>query len=98
MSKSISEKMDNVVKESMLEQFLGSENMEDLKKKIANVIVNQIKDDFSENSYYLLSPDNVAQEIYDDIVEDVKEEIRPIIKERILQKALQEYGLEDDLC
>lgn len=98
MSKSISEKMDNVVKKSMLEQFLGSENMEDLKKKITNVIVNQIKDDFSENSYYLLSPDNVAQEIYDDIVEDVKEEIRPIIKDRILQKALQEYGLEDDLC
>ena len=98
MSKSISEKMDNVTKESMLGQFLGSENMEDLKKKIVNVIVNQIKDDFSENSYYLLSPDNVAQEIYDDIVDDIKEEIRPIIKEKILQKALKEYGLEDELC
>ena len=98
MSKLISEKLDEVVKESMLEQFLGTENMEDLKKKIVNVIVNQIKDDFSENSYYLLSPDNVAQEIYDDIVDDIKEEIRPIIKEKILHKALQEYGLEDELC
>ena len=57
MSKSISEKMDNVVKESMLEQFLGSENMEDLKKKIANVIVNQIKDDLAKTVtiYYLLT-------------------------------------------
>lgn len=34
MSKSINEKLDNVVKESMLEQFLGAENMEDLKKKL----------------------------------------------------------------
>lgn len=98
MSKSIDEKMDNVVKESMLEQFLGAENMEDLKKKIANVIVNQIKEDFEESRSYLISPDDVADAVYRDAVEDIKKEVKPIIKEKILQKALKEYGLEDDLC
>ena len=98
MSKSISEKLDEVVKESMLEQFLGAENMEDLKKKIVNVIVNQIKDDFEESSRYLITPDDVADAVYREVVEEAKAEVKPIIKERILQKTLKEYGLEDELC
>lgn len=98
MSKSISEKMDNVVKESMLKQFLGSKNMEDLKKKIVNVIVNQIKDDFDGSTHYLIAPDDVADAVYRDAVEEIKKEVKPIIKEKILQKALKEYGLEDELC
>ena len=98
MSKSISEKMDEVVKESMLEQFLGAENMEDLKKKIVNVIVNQIKDDFDGSIHYLIAPDDVADAVHEEVVDEIKAEVKPIIKEKILQKALKEYGLEDDLC
>lgn len=98
MSKSINEKLDNVVKESMFEQFLGSENMEDLKKKIVNLIVNQIKDDFEESRSYLISPEDVGDAVYTEVVDEIKTEVKPIIKEKILQKALKEYGLEDDLC
>lgn len=98
MSKSINEKLDNVVKESMFEQFLGSENMEDLKKKIANVIVHQIKEDFEESRSYLISPEDVGDAVYTEVVDEIKTEVKPIIKEKILQKALKEYGLEDDLC
>lgn len=98
MSKSINEKLDNVVKESMFEQFLGSENMEDLKKKIVNLIVNQMKDDFEESRSYLISPEDVGDAVYTEVVDEIKTEVKPIIKEKILQKALKEYGLEDDLC
>ena len=98
MSKSISKKLDNVVKESMLEQFLGSKNMEDLKKKIVNVIVHQIKEDFGESRMYLISPEDIGDAVYTEIVNEIKAEVKPIIKEKILQKALKEYGLEDDLC
>ena len=98
MSKSISEKLDNVTKESMLGQFLGAENMEDLKKKIVNVIVNQIKDDFDGSSLYLIAPDDIADAVYREMVDEIKSEVKPIIKERILQKALKEYGLENKLC
>lgn len=98
MSKSISEKMDEVIKESMLEQFLGAENMEDLKKKIVNVIVNQIKDDFDESTHYLIAPDDVADAVYREVIDEIKSEVKPIIKEKILQKALKDYGLENKLC
>lgn len=98
MSKSISEKLDNVVKESMLEQFLGTENMGDLKKKIVNVIVEQIKDDFEGSSHYLIAPDDVADAVYREVIDEIKYEVKPLIKERILQKALKDYGLEDELC
>lgn len=98
MSKTISERMDDVVKESTLEQFLGFENMEDLKKQIINVIVNQIKEDFEESSHYLIAPDDVADAVYREVIDEIKSEVKPIIKEKILQKALKEYGLEDELC
>ena len=98
MSKSISGKMDEVIKESMLEQFLGAENMEDLKKKIVNVIVNQIKDDFDESTHYLIAPDDVADAVYREVIDEIKSEVKPIIKEKILQKALKDYGLENKLC
>ena len=98
MNKSIDEKMDDVVKESRLEQFLGSESMEDLKKKIVNVIVDQIKEDFEGSSHYLIAPDDVADAIYREVVDEIKSEVKPIIKEKILQKALKDYGLEDELC
>lgn len=98
MSKSISGKLDEVVKESMLEQFLETENMEDLKKKIVNVIVNQIKEDFDGSSHYLIVPDDVTDAVYREVVDEIKSEVKPIIKEKILQKALKEYELEDELC
>lgn len=98
MSKLISEKLDNVVKESMLVQFLGTENMGDLKKKIVNVIVDQIKEDFEESSRYLIAPDDVADAVYREVVDEIKSEVKPIIKNIILQKALKEYGLENELC
>lgn len=79
MSKSISEKMDEVTKESMLEQFLGSKNMEDLKKKIVNVIVHQIKEDFEESRSYLISPEDVGDAIYTEVIDKIKAELKPII-------------------
>lgn len=63
-----------------------------------NVIVNQIKDDFEESRSYLIYPDDVADAIYTEVVHEIKAEVKPIIKEKILQKALKEYGLEDELC
>ena len=97
MSKSISEKMDKKIQGSILEEFLGSDNVTDMKKRIVDVIVNQVKADFSDD-FYFISPDNVAEEVYEEIVNEVRVEIKPIIKNIILKKALKEYGLEDDLC
>ena len=60
MSRSIEEKIEEANKYNPFLQFLGEENVEDMKKRIVDVIVEQVRDDMHDYSEWLINPDDIV--------------------------------------
>ena len=86
----IEKNISEITKHTILMDFLGAENVEDLKKRIVDVIVKEVDHELESSYDYILNLDAIVQEITD----EVQEELKPIVKEKVLEKAMRELGLE----
>lgn len=78
-----------VLENSVLARFLGMEDMQDLRKQVKDVIVEQIRRDLKDSCYYILAPDDVNQllgGIVEEACEEIKEEYKNQIKEVVAKK------------
>lgn len=75
-------------------EFLGAENVERMKKQITDAIVEQVISDLRESYDYIISPNDIADEIYKDIVKSAKEKIRPKLEDALYKKMMEALGLE----
>lgn len=69
-----------------LVQLLGKDNAKKLEDGITDIILEQIRDDFTDSSEYILSPDDVV-----DFAERCKEKAFKNIESELIKK------MEDDL-
>jgi hypothetical protein len=72
-----------------LQDILGEENVEILKKNIIEIITETIKRDFEESSEYLITPSIVEQTSIDcleEVKEQVKKELYPLMLEQTMKK------------
>lgn len=83
------------IENGLLMEFLGAENVERLKSNITDAIIQQIINDLHDSYDYIISPDDVAQELVNDIIETTKDKIRPEIEKILYEKAMAKLGLED---
>lgn len=86
----------NCLNDSVLEQFLGADGIEELKTKVVEVIVEGIRNQLRNSSEYILSPHDIYSEIFDRVVNDVYEEIRDEYKQKIseaVEKKLSGLGI-----
>lgn len=86
----------NCLNNSVLEQFLGAKGVEDLRTKIIDVIVEEVRDQIKNSHNYIISPEDIAGDIYTITIEKVYTEIELLYKERIneaVEKKLLSLGL-----
>lgn len=83
------------VKDGVLFQFLGAENVERLKKEITDAIIEQVKNDLRESYDYIISPDDMVADIVDDVVKAAKVAIRPAVEKALYERTMAKLGLED---
>lgn len=62
-----------------------SEDRTEIRTAIKEIIIEQVKYDFENNSNYLLDPSQV-EDMVADVVDEVKEEIRDILKEKLMKE------------
>lgn len=82
--------------DTVLSQFLGADGVEELRTKVINVIVEEIRDELEHSDSYIISPDDVCIEIFDKVVEGLYEEIRTEYKKKVseaIEKKLAALGL-----
>lgn len=92
----VEERITNQIKDNgVLMEFLGAENVERLKKEITDAIIQQVITDLQDSTDWIISPNDIADEIYEDVVETAKKKIRPEVERRLYEKTMAKLGLED---
>ena len=90
---SIEKKIEEANKDNVLTQFLGAENVEDMKKRIVDVIVNQIRDDMRDYADYLICPDDIVERLIDDVVNGVQDRVQEKLEKVVIERAIKKLGL-----
>lgn len=68
---------------SVLAQLLGADGVEELRSKLIDVIVEEVRDQLRDSTSYIISPDDICSEIFDRTVNDVYEEVSAEYKKKI---------------
>ena len=76
-------------------QFLGKENVEDMKKRIVDVIVEQVRDDMHDYREYLIDPDDIVERLMDDTIDRVQDRVQEKLEKIVLERAMKKLGFEE---
>lgn len=69
-----------------------SEDKDEIRKAIKEIIIEQVKTDFENTSTYLVDPSQI-EDMVSEVVEEVKDEVRSIYKEKIMKEMEEKLGL-----
>lgn len=78
--------MENVI------TLLTTEDKDEIKKAIKEIIIEQVKNDFDSYDTYLFNPRQIESMI-EEVVEEVKYEIRDTLKEKMIKEMETKLGL-----
>lgn len=92
----VEKRIENKLKDNVLVEFLGAENVEQLKARIVDAIVQRVIDDLDNSYDYIISPEDMVEEIVEDITKTVKDSIRPRLEKKLYQDAMTKLGLSED--
>lgn len=92
---SIESKIEEANRDNPLLQFLGKENVEDMKKRIVEVIVEQVRDDMHDYHEYLIDPDDIVACLMDDTIDRVKDRVQEKLEKAVMERAMKKLGLCD---
>ncbi len=93
--KSIEDKIEEANRDNPLLQFLGEENVEDMKKRIVDVIVEQVRDDMHDYYEYLINPDDIVERLMDETIDRVQDRVQKKLEKAVLERAMKKLGLEE---
>ena len=91
--KSIEDKIEEANRDNPLLQFLGEENVEDMKKRIVDVIVEQVRDDMHDYREYLINPDDIVECLMDDTIDRVQNRVQEKLEKAVMERAMKKLGL-----
>lgn len=92
--KSIEDKIEEANRDNPLLQFLGEENVEDMKKRIVDVIVEQVRDDMHDYCEYLIDPDDIVECLMDDTIDRVQNRVQEKLEKAVMERAMKKLGLD----
>lgn len=79
--------------DSVLAQLLGVDGMEELKTKIIDIIVEQVRNDFEQYSEWIISPDDIHEILNDYVINDVVDKVKDEYSEKV--KTIMEEKLKN---
>lgn len=92
-SKSIEDKIEEANIDNPLLEFLGEENVEDMKKRIVDVIVEQVRDDMHDYHEYLIDPDDIVERLMDETINRVQNRVQEKLEKTVMERAMEKLGL-----
>lgn len=81
--------MTNLEKElnkSVLAELLGIEGISELRSRLVDIICEEVRDQLQGSSQYIVSPDDISNDLYEEIIDIVKESVIEEYKEKVLEK------------
>ena len=82
---------------SALNKLLGADNVEEVKKRIADLIVERVASDIRNYDYYLFYPGNY-QETIDEVFENISKKLTKMYKDAVLESAKEAVQRFQDIA
>lgn len=95
MGRTIESKIEEANRYNPLLQFLGEKNVEDMKKRIVDVIVEQVRDDMHDYCEYLIDPDDIVVNLMDDTIDRVRDRVQEKLEKAVMERAMKKLGFCD---
>lgn len=95
MGRTIEGKIEEANIDNPFLQFLGEKNVEDMKKRIVDVIVEQVRDDMHDYPEYLIDPDDIVACLMDDTIDRVRDRVQEKLEKAVMERAMKKLGLCD---
>lgn len=92
----IEEKIEDANRDNVLIQFLGSKNVEELKKRIVDAIAEQVISDLSDYSDFLINPDDIVETLITDTINEVQNKVQEKLEKVVLKRAMKRLGLKNE--
>ena len=73
--------------------ILTSEDRDEIKQSLKNVIIEPIESDFRESTNYLFDANDIS-DMLQEAIKEVKAEIKPLMKDYLLQEMQKKLGIE----
>ena len=94
-NKTTEEKLDLRLKDSLLIQFLGEDNVEEMKKRVVDVIVDRVREDLSDYREYLINPDDIVESLIDDTIDRVQDRVQDKLEKVVMERAMKKLGFSE---
>ena len=91
----VEERIEGKLNHGILMDFLGAENVDQLKSRIIDVIVEQVTRDLSSTYEYIIDPDDISSEIKGNIINSAVEKLQPIIEQQVIKKIMSDFGIKN---
>lgn len=72
---------------------LTSEDREEIRKSLKDIIIEQIKDDFRDCGTYMFDMDDI-NDMMQEAIEEIKEEIKPMLKDFMFNEMKNKLGID----
>lgn len=87
------ERIENKISETPLYSLFGADGIDELRHRVIDIICEQIREDLSQSSYYLIDPDDINETLGKNVVQEAVDEIKDEWKDRLkeyMSKKLEE--------
>ena len=78
--------MDNIL------TLFTSEDKNEIRKAIKQIIIKQVENDFEDNCHYLINP-NEIEDMISEVIEEVKDEVKNIYREKLIKEMEEKLRL-----
>lgn len=78
--------MDNIL------TLFTSEDKNEIRKTIKQIIIKQVEKDFEDNCHYLINP-NEIEDMISEVIEEVKDEVKNIYREKLIKEMEEKLRL-----
>ena len=82
-----------VLEDTVLAKFLGSEGIEELRSKIIDMIVEEIREQLQDSPNYIISPNDICTELFDRAIEDIASQVTEEYKEKINEAVAKKLAM-----
>ena len=78
-------KIEKAIENSALYKIFGAEGIQELRDRLIEAVVDEVKNQLSESGDYIIDPNDIAKSLYDEVKDAVIREAKDELKARVME-------------
>ena len=83
--------IEKAIENSALYKIFGAEGIQELRDRLIEAVVDEVKNQLAESGDYIVDPDDIAESLYDEIKDAVIREVKDELKARVMERLNKKF-------